>query len=82
MFRRTITTRFTHQSMNRMVSWVKKRDPNEKHLRTGHIAMEVLKRMHAYFLALFIVVAAAVYQQFAKPELVRPPVQDGRSLVT
>lgn len=68
--------------MNRMVNWVKKRDPNERHLRTGHIALEVLKRMHAYFVALFIVVGAAVYQQFAAPELVRVPVQDGRSLVT
>mmetsp|Transcript_7033 Transcript_7033/g.7942 ORF Transcript_7033/g.7942 Transcript_7033/m.7942 type:complete len:82 (+) Transcript_7033:87-332(+) len=71
---------FGHEAFSRMVQHIKKRDPNERHLRAGHIFLEVMKRFHAYVVALIFVVSATSYNQLYGS--VRTPVQDGRSLVT
>lgn len=64
-----------------MIAHIKKRDPNEKFLRTGHILVEVVKRMHAYFIAMAFVVGGISYRQFQDYLVVKAPVHDGRSLV-
>lgn len=73
---------FSHDAFSRMMKHVKKRDPNERYLRTGHILVEVVKRMHAYFLAMVFVVMGTAYKQFQDYTIVKVPVHDGRSLVT
>lgn len=65
-----------------MSQWAKRRDPNAKFHRTGYLFMEMIKRLHAYFLALTFVVLGTVYNQYYVPDSVNAPLHDGRSLVT
>lgn len=69
-------------NFNKMLRHIKKRDPNERHLRTGHLFIEMMKRFYAYFIALGVVVFVNVRDQLENPASVRVPVHDGRSLVT
>lgn len=84
MLRTTLTRRnsFGHNTFQRMMVHLKKRDPNARHLRVGYQLLEIAKRTHAYFLAIVFVVSATTYRQLSNTNGVPVPVQDGRSLVT
>jgi hypothetical protein len=81
---RVTTKRFApinNETFYRMMEHIKKRDPNDRYLRTGQILFEVVKRMHAYFIAMAFVVGGVSYRQFQDYTIVKAPVHDGRSLV-
>lgn len=58
------------------------RDPLEKHVRMSWIIIEMWKRTQTYIVAGGILVSFLYLQQLENPDLVRTPINDGRSLVT
>lgn len=64
-----------------MTKYITSRNPNEKHLRTGHIVLETLKRYHAYVFVIFLISGVTVYDHQRNPERMPGAVHDGRSLV-
>ncbi|EPY40010.1 hypothetical protein AGDE_03678 [Angomonas deanei] len=72
---------FSQEAFHRMTKYITSRNPNEKHLRTGHIVLETLKRYHAYVIAAVLIGGATIYDQSQDPSKLPGVIHDGRSLV-